>query len=227
MWLIRNFIVLVYSFLVAIVSLLIFPVDRNRKLSSSLMRVWTKYSLFILGVKVEVIGAENIKNSLGKVYISNHASYLDIFVQLAYLPDSVRMIYKKEINRIPLLGWAMAAARFISIDRKNIRKAMDSLATGAEKIRNGLSIVIYPEGTRTNDGEVGEFKRGMFFLADKARADIVPVTIVNSFGLMPAGSVRIKPGTIKLIIDKPIKYRKDKELLNEIRSIVIKNLKSG
>jgi len=188
------------------------------------MRVWTRGTLFILGVRIRVIGKENIIPGTGKVYISNHASYLDIFTQLAYLPDSVRMIYKKEINKVPVLGWAMMAAGFISIDRENIRSAMKSLEKAAEKIKNGFSIVIYPEGTRTRDGSVGEFKRGMFFLADKAKADIVPVSIVNSFGLMPGGSGRVKSGTITMVIGKPLKYKKDKAFLNEIRDVVIKNM---
>ncbi len=225
MWLIKNFVVIMYSLLVAMLSLLIFPIDFNKKLSDSLMRVWTNGVLFIYGIKVNVTGAENIIPGTGKVYISNHASYLDIFVQLAKMPDNVRMIYKKEINRVPLLGWAMLAAGFISIDRKNTRRAMSSLDKAAEKIKKGLSIVIYPEGTRTRDGNVGEFKRGMFYLAEKSEADIVPVSLSNSFELMPGGSVKVKPGTINMVIGKPLKYKKDKQFLNEIREIVIKNLK--
>jgi len=225
MWLIKNFVVIMYSLLVAVLSLLIFPIDYNKKLSNSLMRVWANGVLFIYGIKVNVSGAENIIPGTGKVYISNHASYLDIFVQLAKMPDNVRMIYKKEINRVPLLGWAMLAAGFISIDRKNTRKAMSSLDKAAEKIKKGLSIVIYPEGTRTRDGNVGEFKRGMFYLAEKSEADIIPVSLSNSFQLMPGGSVKVKPGTINMVIGKPLKYKKDKGFLNEIRDIVIKNLK--
>jgi 1-acyl-sn-glycerol-3-phosphate acyltransferase len=226
MWLIKNFVVIMYSLLVAILSLLIFPIDYNKKLSNSLMRVWTNGVLFIYGISVNVFGAENIILGTGKVYISNHASYLDIFVQLAKIPDNVRMIYKKEINRVPLLGWAMLAAGFISIDRKNTRKAMSQLDKAAEKIKKGLSIVIYPEGTRTRDGNVGEFKRGMFYLAEKSEADIIPVSLSNSFQLMPGGSAKVKPGTINMVIGKPLKYKKDKQFLNEIRDIVIKNLKA-
>jgi len=224
MWLIKNFIVIMYSLLIAILSLLVFPIDYHRKVSGSLMRIWTRAVLVIYGVKVNLIGAENITPGEGKIYISNHASYLDIFVQLAWLPDNVRMVYKKEINIVPLLGWAMAAVGFVSIDRKNVRSAMRSLDKAAQRIKKGLSIVIYPEGTRTRDGRVGEFKRGMFYLAEKSEADIVPVTLSNSFQLMPGGSGRVKSGTINMVISKPLKYKKDKEFLNEIRDIVISNL---
>ncbi|MCI0715230.1 MAG: 1-acyl-sn-glycerol-3-phosphate acyltransferase [Chlorobi bacterium] len=189
------------------------------------MKVWTNIVLFIYGIKVNVYGAENIDPSKGKIYIANHSSYLDIFVQLAKLPDNVRMIYKREINKVPILGWAMLAVGFIPIDRENIRSAMKSLDRASEKVKKGLSVVIYPEGTRTKDGDVGEFKRGMFYLADKSQADIIPVSMSGTFELMPSGSLKVKPGNVNVVIGKPVKYRKDKELLNEIRNIVTENLK--
>jgi len=227
MWLIKNSIVVLYSLLIAILSILVFPIDYRYKVSNFLMKVWTNIVLFILGVKVKVSGAENIDPSIGKIYISNHSSYLDIFIQLAKLPDNVRMIYKKEINKVPVLGWAMLAAGFVPLDRENTRNALKSLDKAAEKIKNGLSVVIYPEGTRTLDGSVGEFKRGMFFLADRSEADIIPVSLTNTFNLMPTGSAKVKPGVVNMIIGKPVKYRKDKELLNEIRNIVVENLKTS
>ncbi len=225
MWLIKNFVVILYSILIAALSLLVFPIDYKYKVSNFLMKVWTNIVLFIYGIKVNVYGAENVDASKGNLYISNHASYLDIFVQLAKLPDNVRMVYKKEINRIPLLGWAMLAAGFVPLDRVNIRKAMKSLDKAAQKIKKGLSVVIYPEGTRTEDGTVGEFKRGMFILADKAQADLIPVSLTNTFGLMPRGGMKVRSGTVNMVIGKPVKYVKDKELLNRVREIVINNLK--
>lgn len=225
MWLIKNFIVILYSLLIAILSILIYPFDNRNRLSNPLMKIWTKAVLFIYGIKVNVYGKENIDAGKGKIYISNHASYLDIFLQLAYLPDNVRMIYKKEINKVPLLGWALFCAGFIALDRDRVREAMRSLDKAAKRVKNGLSVVIYPEGTRTIDGKVGEFKRGVFFLADKAKADIIPVTLSGTLELMPMGSSKVKSGIVNMVIDKPIIYRKDKELLNEIRDIVIKNIK--
>jgi len=225
MWLIKNFIVIIYSLIVAILSIIICPVDHRNKVSNPLMKIWTKGVLFIYGIKVNVYGSENIDPAAGKIYISNHASYLDIFIQLAKLPDNVRMIYKKEINHVPLLGWAMYCAGFVSIDRVKVREAMRSLDKAAERVKNGLSVVIYPEGTRTKDGTVGEFKRGMFFLADKSKADIIPVSLTGTFELMPLGSMKVKPGMVNMVIGKPVKYKKDKELLNEIRKAVMENMK--
>lgn len=223
MWLIKNFVVILYSLIIAILSILVYPFDYRNKLSNPLMKIWTNAVLFIYGIKVKVYGAENIDPAVGKIYISNHASYMDIFVQLAKLPDNVRMIYKKEINRVPILGWAMLCAGFVPLDRDRIREAMKSLDKAAERVRKGLSVVIYPEGTRTKDGSIGEFKRGMFFLADKAKADIIPVTLKGTYEVMPMGSSRVRPGTVEMIIDKPVAYKKDKQLLEELRSTIVSN----
>lgn len=225
MWLIKNLFVILFSLFIAISTLLVFPFNYKGKVQDVLLRIWCRGSLFIWGVKVNVFGKENVDSSKGKVYISNHASYLDIFVQLAWLPDSVRMIYKKEINRIPLLGWAMLAAGFVPIDRKNLKSGLASLHKGAEKIKRGLSIMIYPEGTRTEDGNIGEFKRGMFYLAEKAECDIIPVSMSGTYELMPRGTLKVKSGVVNMVISKPMSYKKDKAFLNEIKEVVINNLK--
>ncbi|NTV90891.1 MAG: 1-acyl-sn-glycerol-3-phosphate acyltransferase, partial [Clostridiales bacterium] len=91
------------------------------KAAKAILKAWTNSTLFVFGVKVNVYGRENVSSPEGKVYISNHASYLDIFVLLAKVPDNLRMIYKKEINKMPLISWAMRACGFVPIDRKNVR----------------------------------------------------------------------------------------------------------
>jgi 1-acyl-sn-glycerol-3-phosphate acyltransferase len=225
MWLIRNSIVIIFSFIIAILSLLIYPIDYRYRVSSRLLRFWARVVLFILGVNVRVYGADAYDKQTGRIYISNHASYLDIFVQIAYLPANVRMIYKKEINRIPLLGWAMLATGFIPIDRSNARKAMRSLESATAKISKGLSVVIYPEGTRTRDGSVGEFKRGMFVIAEKSGAEIVPVSLSGTFELMPRGTLKSGSGKVNMVIGKAVKYSEEKVFAGHLREIIINNLK--
>jgi 1-acyl-sn-glycerol-3-phosphate acyltransferase len=225
MWLIKAFIFSVLSIITAVLTLLTAPVNFKGKAAKVILKAWTNSTLFVFGVKVNVYGRENVSSPEGKVYISNHASYLDIFVLLAKVPDNLRMIYKKEINKMPLISWAMRACGFVPIDRKNVRTAMRSFDIAAEKIKKGLSFVIFPEGTRSENGTVGEFKRGMFVLTEKAQADIIPVTLTNTNNLMSRDSIKIKPGVVNLVIDKPLKPKKDKEFLNEIRKIVVSNLK--
>jgi len=225
MWLIKACVFSLLSILTAVLTLLTAPVNFKGKAAKVILKAWTNSTLFVFGVKVNVYGRENVSSPEGKVYISNHASYLDICVLLAKVPDNLRMIYKKEINKMPLISWAMRACGFVPINRRNARSAMHSLDVAAEKIHKGLSFVIFPEGTRSTDGSVGEFKRGMFVLTEKAQADIIPVTLTNTINLMPRDSLKIKPGVVNLVIDKPLKPRGDKEFLQEIKSIIISNLK--
>lgn len=227
MWLIKNFVFSIFTVIIAVLTLIAYPVNFKGKLANLLMKIWTNAMLLFYGVRVNVIGRENITSSEGKVYVSNHASYLDIFVLLAKVPVNLRILYKREMNKIPLLGWAMMAAEFVPIDRENVRSAMRSLEKASRKMDKGISYVVFPEGTRSPDGEVKEFKRGMFLLAEKAQKDILPISISNTRNLMPIGSLRIKSGKVNLVIGEPIHYKKDKELLDEIRNTVISNLKKN
>lgn len=225
MWLVKNFVFSLFSIIIAVLTLLTKPVNFKGKAANLLLKIWCNGTLFLYGVKVNVFGKENVSSPNGKIYISNHLSYLDIFVLLAKVPDNIRMIYKKEINRIPLISWAMLAAEFVPIDRRNVRSALGSLDKAARKIKKGLSFVIFPEGTRSPDGSVREFKRGMFLITEKVDADVVPVSISNTNNLLPRGSMRVKKGIVNLVIGKPLKPKKDREFLNEIRDIIISNLK--
>lgn len=225
MWLVQNLFFAIISIVTAVLTLIFKPVNIKGKPINLLMKFWCNSALFIYGVKVNVYGRENIKDGSGKVYISNHSSYLDIFVLLAKIPDNVRIIYKKELNKIPLFGWAMMVAEFVPINRENIREAMKALDKASEKIKRGISFVIFPEGTRSKDGTVQEFKRGMFVLTEKANAQIIPVSLSNTFNLMGYDSLRIKSGVVNLVIGKPLQSKKDKAFLNEVKEIVINNIK--
>ena len=135
MWLIKAFVFSVLSIITAVLTLLTAPVNFKGKAAKAILKAWTNSTLFVFGVKVNVYGRENVSSPEGKVYISNHASYLDIFVLLAKVPDNLRMIYKKEINKMPLISWAMRACGFVPIDRKNVRTAMRSLDIAADQMR--------------------------------------------------------------------------------------------
>jgi 1-acyl-sn-glycerol-3-phosphate acyltransferase len=221
---VRYFVFAVFSIIIAILTIITKPFDLKGKISRGLLLIWCNGSLGLFGVKVNVSGKQNLDRGKGKVYVSNHSSYLDIFVILAKVPDNIRMIYKKEINRIPLISWAMLAADFVPINRKNVRFAMRSIDKAAKKMKKGISFVVFPEGTRSGDGNVKEFKRGIFILAEKSEADIVPVSISNTFNLMPRGTLKIMPGTVNLVIGKPMKFRREKEFLDEVRNLVKENM---
>ncbi len=157
--------------------------------------------------------------------MANHQGAYDIFALLAYLPVDFKWLAKAELFKIPILGWAMGAAGYISIDRKGKKKALDSIEIAIAKIRGGASVLVFPEGTRSPDGQIHPFKRGGFTLAIKAGAPIVPISIRGSREVLPRSSLRVRPGKIEIIVGKPIstddKSMADREsLMQEVRAAI-------
>jgi 1-acyl-sn-glycerol-3-phosphate acyltransferase len=156
---------------------------------------------------VKVKGQENVDRHEPRIYLSNHQSYFDIFTLLAHLPVDFKFILKQELMRIPLFGIAMKRARYIAIDRGEPRKAVKSINDAVNKMEEGSSMLIFPEGTRSEDGKLQPFKTGGFRLALKAGCDVVPVVITNSRNIVPKGSLKINKGNIVMNIGTPISVK--------------------
>lgn len=191
---------------------------------------WAKAILWICGIKVKISGLDHVKEGVQNIYMANHQSVFDIFTLLVYLPVDFKFVLKQELMKVPLFGSAMKGAGYISIDRGNPRKAVKSMNEAAEKIKNGASVLIFPEGTRSQDGRLQTFKSGGFHLALKSGADIVPVAIVDSHLIVPKGSLRIKKGTILMNIGRSIPTRdcskKDmNRLMDRVRDALINEMK--
>ncbi len=168
---------------------------------------WAKMILWVCGVKVNAKGLENMDGNVPRIYMTNHQSYFDIFALLAYLPVSFKFVLKEELMKIPLFGATMRRAGYIGIDRENPRKAAKSMKEVVEKIKNGFSVLIFPEGTRSADGQLQPFKRGGFHLALKSGCDVVPIAIINSRKIVPKGALKINKGTLGMSIGKPISVK--------------------
>ena len=168
---------------------------------------WAKIALWVCGIKVITKGRENLDTRFPRIYMTNHQSYFDIFALLAYLPVDFKFIVKQELMNIPLFGFAMRRAGYIGIERKDPRKAVRSINNAAERIKNGTSVVIFPEGTRSIDGRLQSFKGGGFKLAIRTGCDIVPVTITDSYRIVPKGSLTINKGSFGIHIGKPISVK--------------------
>ena len=126
----------------------------------------------------------------------------------------------------------MRSAGYIEIDRQNREKAMKSLEEAAQKIREGKSVVTFPEGTRSKDGTIKPFKQGLFHLAIQAGVPIVPISIIGAHEIMPKRSLRIRPGKIKMVIDRPVdvsgyKIETRGELIERVRGIIVRNFEEG
>ena len=138
---------------------------------------------------------ENILNNRPQIFISNHQGYYDIFALSGYLPVQIRWVSKSSLFLIPFMGWAMKAAGYISVKRNNRKQAYQAFLNTLETIKTGNSIVIFPEGTRSADGEIGSFKKGSQLLAQRAEVPMVPVTIIGTRNIIRKGSMIIRAWT--------------------------------
>jgi 1-acyl-sn-glycerol-3-phosphate acyltransferase len=166
--------------------------------------MWARSLLFISGVRVQVEGLHRIDPHQAYVFAANHQSQFDIFILLAHLPIQFRWLAKEELFRIPVFGRAMKGAGYISIDRSNRQAAFKSIDLAAERVREGTSIVIFPEGTRSLDGKLHSFKKGGFHLAIKAKRPIVPVSISGTFSILPKRGLRITPKKARICIGESV-----------------------
>jgi 1-acyl-sn-glycerol-3-phosphate acyltransferase len=207
--------------------------DKNGRIIHSYASVpWARGILRVCGIKVRVKGQENINPQVPQIYMTNHQSYFDIFALLAYVPVDFKFIVKQELMRIPIFGFSMRRAGYIGIEREDPRKSIRSINEAVEKIRNGASVVIFPEGTRSVDGRVQLFKRGGFSLALKSGCDIVPVTISNSYRIVPKGSLKINKGSFDIHIGRPISVkgynRKNvSQLMDRVRDSILSQMEGN
>lgn len=165
--------------------------------------VWAKSQVSMSGSKIMVTGEENLPEG-AVLYISNHQSNFDIPIFMSYIKKPKAFIAKIETAKIPFVASWMKLMKCVFMDRKDIRQSVEAINKGTEFLKQGYSMVIFPEGTRSRDGKMGEFKAGSFKLAVKSGVPIVPVVIKGSFDIMGKDSIIIKPAKVQLEILKPI-----------------------
>jgi 1-acyl-sn-glycerol-3-phosphate acyltransferase len=185
-------------------TLLLRPFDRKGKIFHAFGRGWARTVLLICGIRVRVRGIDKIEPGVNYIYVSNHASLFDIPAVMAGVPDQIRIVYKQELEKIPIFGWVLKYGPYVTIDRQKRFSAARSLELAADRIKRGASVLLFAEGTRSEDGRLQSFKRGAFSLAAKTDKPIVPLTINGSYDRRPKGKFLINPGTIELVLEKPI-----------------------
>ena len=193
-------------------------------------RTWSKAILIAANIHAEVSGIENIKPGASYIIISNHQSHLDIPVLVYNLPLRLTFLAKKELFKIPFFGWGMQAAGILKIDRSNKSKAIQTLKN-AERIivEKKFSVIAFPEGTRSNDGKIHEFKKGSFVLAIGTGLWVLPVSIKGTYDVLPKKKIRIRPGRVKIKIHEPIdikgyKFENRHELVIRTHRIIAEGL---
>jgi 1-acyl-sn-glycerol-3-phosphate acyltransferase len=188
-------------------------------------RLWGRSILWVSGLRVQVVGLEHINASRSAIYMSNHQSNFDIPVFFGALPIQFRWLAKAELFKIPIFGQGMRGAGYISVDRHDTKSAIRSLARAAQSVREGTSVLIFPEGTRSHDGILLPFKSGGFVLAVDAGVPIVPMAVHGTFDVMPKGGKIIRRQPVRLVVGLPIDAsaytRKTKnELMDRIRAAI-------
>lgn len=191
-----------FTSLLALIFLIVFRVSPEK--TQILPRYWGRIILAASGVKVKLVGMENLSIGTSYIFASNHQSQFDIFAMQGYFEFDFRWLAKKELFQIPLFGQAMRLAGYIPVDRSHGRQAMKSLIEAAERIAAGTSVIIFPEGTRSRDGKLHEFKTGGLVLAIKSGVPLVPVAIKGTYEILPKGCLFAKPGNVIIRVGKPI-----------------------
>ena len=194
--------------------------------------LWAKSILFVSRIDVTVRGISNVDQSQSYIYMSNHQSNFDIPVLLACLPVQFRWLAKAELFRIPIFGRGMRAAGYISIDRFNQESAFESIKVAARKIKEGVSVMIFPEGTRSIDGKIRLFKKGGFILAVDSGVPIIPIILHGTRSIMPKGRIRVQSGHVYMDIQPPIEtsgYTRESkdDLIERIRAVICEKFEQG
>ncbi|MDP6395982.1 MAG: lysophospholipid acyltransferase family protein [Desulfobacterales bacterium] len=220
------------TFFWGIVIILASVIIHNENFTHNIAKIWAKSILFASRIRVTVTGYSNIDLGRSYIYMSNHQSNFDIPVLLAYLDTQFRWLAKAELFKIPIFGSSMKRAGYISINRSNRRSAFESLKEAARKIRNGVSVLIFPEGTRSRDGNIRAFKKGGFVLAVDSGVPVVPIVIHGTWSIMSKKGIRIKPGNVVIEILKPIETsdytRKTKDdLMGKVSQAICRSFEKG
>jgi len=172
--------------------------------NNGVIRIWARIILWVSGVRVEVRGLENLDRDAVYIFTANHKSAYDILAMVAAIPGTARFIAKKELFRIPVFSRGMKMSGMLPIDRGNSAEARRTLDQAVQSIRDGCSVIIFPEGTRSKDDTIRPFKKGGFVLALKGHIPIVPTVIEGSGYVFPDNSHVVRPGVIRVTFLPPV-----------------------
>jgi len=197
---------LVSSLLLWIPEIALAGIDRvaGTRLAAAQIRWWCRWVFRLLGVRVVGVNSERIDPKRHYVILANHRSHLDGPAAIVALPLAFGFLVKRSLTLIPAWGWAIWTANYIPVDRGNPRAARQSLELAAQRVAGGVNILVFPEGTRSPDGELLPFKKGGVDVALRAGADILPVSIVGSRALLPKGRLYATAGTIQVVVHEPV-----------------------
>ena len=191
--------------------------------------VWSRIMIALTWCRYEVKGLEHLQQGQSYVLVANHASIYDVFAIYGWIGRPFKWIMKKELRSLPFIGKACEEAGFIYINQKGGKQAVSSIAEAEEKIKGGVSVIVFPEGSRTRNGEVGPFKRGAFEIARSMHLPVVPISLSGCYQVMPRNAFYPLPHRIKMVIHPPVTFEpatpeEERRLIAQIREIVISGI---
>lgn len=204
-WLIFVPLMVATTVLAGLTCLLLIPFLPAEKVAKLSAIPWAKLCLLYSGVRVEVHGRHHLLPGQSYVIVANHLSQFDIFVLYGYLGVDFRWVMKHELRKIPVIGICCEKLGHVFINRNNTEAAIASLNEARARLANGASVLFFPEGTRSRDGQLKPFKKGAFKMAQDLHMPVLPVTLSGTFDILPAGTLRLHPGaTARLILHPPL-----------------------
>ena len=209
MWMFINTIQVILMALWSMICILTAIIFRfitfNTKISLFIARnIYGPGIMLICGIRIKVSGQENVPVEESSVFLSNHISYLDIPALYASIKANLYFIARQEVKSVPFFGWFMSTMDMVFLDFKRPRKSVQSINKAANMVRNGKDVIGFPEGGRKPGSAIHTFKKGVFMLAHKAKAKIVPIVMFGSDKLVARDKMKIRPGSISLHIGKPV-----------------------
>jgi 1-acyl-sn-glycerol-3-phosphate acyltransferase len=192
-----------YTIVLGAISVASSLVDRSGRFAHGCARLWSRLILATTGVRVRVEGLDRLVPGKTYIFVSNHQSIYDIPVIFWWLPYQLRIIAKESLGAFPFIGWHLRRSGHLLVDRRNPDRT-GILKRWRGLVVNGLSLIIFPEGTRSADGRVARFKAGSFMLAIEAGLPVVPLSIVGTRFVMRKGRLAVAPGDVTLSIHAPI-----------------------
>jgi len=219
-------VVLPVMFFGLLIALVVNLVDPSGDSFHRMAAWWGRFCARLMGINVEMTGETLYDTGRNYLIVSNHAGMADIPLILGMIPLNMRFVAKEELGKIPVFGWVLKQAGYVLIKRGQSREALKSLFKAVEVLKSGRSIHIFPEGTRSENGDLKPFKRGAFIIAEKAGVPVLPVTIIGSNRLTPKKSLKISKATVRLVIGKPIETsgRRAQEIQENVFETISRDL---
>ena len=214
-----KYVLSVFLYIIAMINFLLIGISVIISTYLFKPRQYDKFVKFLCRVKTH--GLENISLNKTYLFMSNHVNIFDVFLLNGYIPNFARGVEQERHFNWPIWGKVIARFGNIPIHQTKLKSAMKSLDKTEEIIKSGTSIIILPEGHRTRTGEMRSFMRGPFLLAQKAKTDIVPIGIIDSYKIKKVTQWLIQPGTIQLVFGEAIPYKETKNLSSrELKDLV-------